>query len=158
MRVNSNTILSQYNIDKYHVTNYEVDSNIVEIDSNTFNGCGLLKKVIIPGTVKVIGAGAFESCIRLEDVYLSEGLETVRNEVFSGCKSIRKIDLPNTIKYIGSFCFKDCSSLESIVIPESVEKLGSNLFFRCFCLFKFSWVFFMCYFICLTQITCYTIK
>lgn len=138
MRVNSNTILSQYNIDKYHVTNYEVDSNIVEIDSNTFNGCELLKKVTIPGTVKVIGAGAFESCIRLEDIYLSEGLETLRNEVFSGCKSIKKIDLPNTIKYIGSFCFKDCSSLESIVIPESVEKLGDNLFFRCNRLTKIS--------------------
>ena len=138
MRVDSNTILSQNNIDKYHVTNYEVDSNIVEIDANTFNGCWFLKKVTIPGSVKVIGAGAFESCIRLEDISLSEGLETLRNEVFSGCKSIKKIDLPNTIKYIGSFCFKDCSSLESIVIPESVEKLGSNLFFRCNSLTKIS--------------------
>ena len=109
----------------------DIPSGTIEIDSNTFNGFTSLNKVSIPGSVKVIGAGAFENCSELEEVELSEGVEDIRNNVFSGCVSLKNFVIPNSVKSIGISCFSGCTSLEDLTLGDNLETLGSNALYGC---------------------------
>ena len=75
-----------------------------KIETNAFVEMPKLKKVVLPKTVKVIGAYAFASCPLLSEVVLSEGLETIEDWAFISC-NIESIELPKTIKSVGTNAF-----------------------------------------------------
>ena len=69
----------------------------------------ILKNVIIPSTIDGknivgIGKGAFQHCITIEYLRISEG-----------------------IRYIEDGAFFDCSALKSCLLPQSLVRLGSEL-------------------------------
>ncbi len=73
--------------------------------NSAFSGCGKLKNINLPDTLKSIGASAF-----------------------SGCRSMTKIRLPDSLTSIGDRCFEGCTSLTEITIPKNVKELSKNTF------------------------------
>lgn len=83
-----------------------VEGNIpvAKIEGNSFQEMEKLKKVIIPGSVKVIGAYSFASCKLLREVIIEEGVEVIEDWAFIDC-AIETIKLPSTIKSVGTNAF-----------------------------------------------------
>ena len=51
-----------------------------------------------------------ESC--LEEVVLSEGVETIHSYAFEDCKSLRSINYPSSLKRIEAWAFMGCDQLQ----------------------------------------------
>ena len=58
---------------------------LAKIEPNAFSEMGKLKKVIIPGSVKVIGGYSFANCPNLKEVVIEEGVEIIEDWAFISC-------------------------------------------------------------------------
>lgn len=96
---------------------------VTKIEPNAFAEMDNLKKITIPGSIKVIGAYAFASCPNLDTLVLEEGVETIEDWAFISC-GINKISLPTTLKSIGNNSFLG-NEIKSVV-EEFMTKLSSN--------------------------------
>jgi hypothetical protein len=88
-----------------------------------------LKRIKIPSTVTIIGGFAFCSCCQLEELELSEGIQTIRKSAFNNCESLKHISFPSTIRSIGATAFTKTKSLLTINLPDGMERIGSYAFF-----------------------------
>ncbi len=89
------------------ITEIIIEDGLEEIDERAFSQCKLLKRIVIPSSVKKIGSFAFTGCTSLEEVCLSEGLEVLENTAFNWCHKMTKLHLPSTLveisKHINSY-------------------------------------------------------
>ena len=81
--------------------------------------------------VKEIGANAFRDCYNLNNVTISEGIETIGKEAFQWCSNAVFGTLPSSIRVISGNAFWDCDRIEKLVIPEGVQTLGDAAFGAC---------------------------
>ncbi|MGM9969563.1 MAG: leucine-rich repeat domain-containing protein [Anaeroplasma sp.] len=77
---------------------------VSKIETNAFSEMENIKRIVIPGSVKVIGSYAFASCPNLETIVLEEGVESIEDWAFISC-GIKKISLPETLKTVGANAF-----------------------------------------------------
>lgn len=80
-----------------------IGSGVEGIETEAFCECEYLNRIEIPGSVKELGERAFYDCFSLENVNLSEGLETIDSKVFSGTKAyapIKELTIPLTVTSI----------------------------------------------------------
>ena len=90
-------------------------TTLTEISMGRFNGASNLKKIVLPKTIKFIGACAFSGCSSLETLDLSKtGITRIAGGAFSECTSLKKIILPKSITAIESAVFEGCRQLEQI--------------------------------------------
>ena len=131
---------------------------VTAINDNTFRYCNTIEKVVIPNTVKSIGAKAFYNCTALYDVGIDinqSQLETIKDEAFYNtaittfaitplvtnigagafyaAKQLRIVGIMgNThLTTIGNNAFANCISLEEFEIPSTVTSLGGGIFYAC---------------------------
>ncbi len=131
---------------------------VTAINDNTFRYCSTIEKVVIPNTVKSIGAKAFYSCTSLNDVGIDinqSQLETIKDEAFYNtaittfaitplvtnigagafyaAKQLRIVGIMgNThLTTIGNSAFANCISLEEFEIPSTVTTMGNGIFYAC---------------------------
>ena len=97
------------------------------IKADAFNDCHSITSVVIPDSIKTIGARAFKNCINLEKVTLSNNIEFLYEETFYGCKSLKEIEIPNSVKIIENSVFEDCIKLEKAIISNGLEYLYSDV-------------------------------
>ena len=83
-----------------------VENNIPvsKIEGNSFQEMEKLKKVTIPGSIKVIGAYSFAGCKMLREVIIEEGVEVIEDWAFINC-NIEHIQLPQSIRSVGTNAF-----------------------------------------------------
>ena len=74
----------------------EFPEGITEIGYSSFSGTAL-KKVVIPGTVRLIDGWAFANCYELEEVIIEEGVEEIREGAFYDCPSLVSVTLPASV-------------------------------------------------------------
>lgn len=104
---------------------YTLPTNVKSVDSNAFKE-SLVKKINIPsGELKTIGSNAFGYADELEEVYISEGVEKVRDG-FIYCHSLRHVEIPSSVTVIESGTFFDCTALREVIFkgmtPPEIEK------------------------------------
>ncbi|MDR2828260.1 MAG: leucine-rich repeat domain-containing protein [Acholeplasmatales bacterium] len=109
----------------------DVTEGITEMLDFTFKNAAYVKKVILPSTLKSIGASAFEYCSSLEDINVPDGVITISYYSFSGCISLKEIFLPSSITEILDGAFNGCIALESINLPEQLKVIKNNSFGSC---------------------------
>ena len=85
------------------------------------------KRVELPESVKIIGKGAFERNITLEEIILPEGTEVIEDLAFAGCAAERII-FPETLKSIGSFICAAAKNLDELLLPNSVTSIATYAF------------------------------
>lgn len=98
------------------------DKPVGKIEANTFNNMTNIKRVVVPGTCKVIGAYAFAACSNLEEVIIEEGVETIEDWAFISC-NITTIRLPQSLRNVGNNAFLG-NTIKSDV-DEFMEKMSS---------------------------------
>ena len=91
------------------------------------NGCS---DIVLPDTVKSIGASAFLNCTSMRTIIMP-GVTNISQSSFSGCGSLTSIRIPEGLTEIPYGAFKDCGSLRNVEIPESVRSIGSYAFDNC---------------------------
>ena len=72
-----------------------------------FEGCGLLREIVIPDGVAVIGANAFHNCAALESVTLPKSLYAIRSGAFSGCARLKNLNMSNVPELIAQDAFRN---------------------------------------------------
>lgn len=65
----------------------------------------VLKKIILPPTIKEIEDNAFLMCKSLESINLPEGLISIGKKAFYGCTGLKTLYIPNSVISIGMLCF-----------------------------------------------------
>ena len=127
-----------------NVKSIELNDGLTYIGTLAFSG-SKIESLMIPDTVKSVGAGLCNSCSLLKAVHLPDSV-TVLADVpvekkeqslsngmgfFENCTSLEQIDLPAHLTEIGESAFYGCEKLNEIVIPESVQKIGHSAFGWC---------------------------
>lgn len=105
------------------IPSYVDGKKVTIIDYSSFNGIDTLKKVVIPGTVKIIKQAVFSGCVNLEEIIIEEGVEEIQNGAFEYCK-ISMITLPDSLISIGS-CFVECLNLNEVNIGKNLMEITS---------------------------------
>lgn len=84
-----------------------------------------------PNTIAEIGVGAFESCVYLASVQMTENLRIVKNAAFKGCTSLSTISIPSMVTEVGGYAFENCSRLNSVNLPMFIPEIGYCTFKNC---------------------------
>lgn len=124
-----------------------------EIASNAGVRC-MLGDVVLPSSIKSIGAFAFQKsiidkmdlsnttiteirestfnrCI-INKLVLSKSIEIIRNKAFRKCRMEEKLELNEGLMEIEDSAF-ELSRLKGIKMPNSLKKIGNEVFFGCRC-------------------------
>jgi hypothetical protein len=110
------------------------DRPVDEIAEHCFRGNNHVEKVVIPDTVKTLGAHAFGSCPRLREVTFGEDseLNSIGNGCFGANVSLARIEIPPSVTTIGDSAFEDASLKCEALFPEdsALESIGERAFSR----------------------------
>lgn len=106
----------------------EIAEGITTIGKSAFAGCGELRSVVLPKSLKTIESKAFEKCACLESVTMFDGIESIGANAFKGCGKLKSIELPHNLKAIPAGLFKDCKLLEAVIINEQCSTIGGSAF------------------------------
>ena len=105
---------------------------VTKLSSNSentiFANQGTIKNVIIPDSVKTIGAYTFYSCRNLETVEIPNSVETIEDFAFQYCLGLLYINIPDSVTNIETGAFSH-TGLSSIEIPNSVKNIGTAAFY-----------------------------
>lgn len=89
---------------------------ITELEENAFKHSNI-HSVILPNTITVIGASAFESCYALDEISCADDGTVYRNR------------LPDVL-LINEKCFMNCERLKKLILPDSVLRIKDFAFGR----------------------------
>ena len=127
-----------------HTWNQEVwlSTSCVLTERRSFYECWLLRKVVIPKSVKILGEETFYECRNLKEVKfeggselkeiqercfsfvgiteirIPDGCETLQTNVFKVCPLLTHVYLPRALKVVNTKLFEGCTSLTTISLPE----------------------------------------
>ena len=135
-------ISSNYNILKY-LPNYSVavtlplnltkikeiiiSEGIIELEDNFYKNCMRLNKIILPNSLKKIGAYAFYGSLSLQNIEIPDGVTYLGNFAFGRCRFLKNVKLSNNLEIISNGCFF-MSQMKEITIPASVEVIRDEAF------------------------------
>lgn len=103
---------------------------VTEIESEGFKLVEVFNSLIIPDTVKKIGANAFTFCPDLKTLEMGNGVEQLGQNAFLGCKKLKNVTLSNKLTEISMGAFQNCA-IETVYIPSSVQSIKENAFAVC---------------------------
>ena len=104
-------------------SSYSYDLNVDSFSSKILT-------IVIPNTVKRVGAYAFTNYHRLY-IILPDSIEFIGDSAFENCINVKASnDLPN-LNYIGDYAFYGCTDLERIKLPDTITHIGKNPFANC---------------------------
>ena len=101
-----------------------IKKGVTAIADFAFEGCKKLKEIILPSTLKKIGACAFEGC-PIKNITIPKSVKKLGEGVFGNCKKLESITMPGNIGIIkdedpdyeyqpGSFLGRKCNSLKKV--------------------------------------------
>ena len=87
--------------------------------------------VVLPNSVKVIGAKAFYNSDTLVTLECNEGLTTIKEKAFEGCKALNSVYFPNSLAHIEDDAFYNCLVLNEVMIEKGLLSIGTYAFSKC---------------------------
>ena len=75
-------------------------------------------EIILPDTVKTVGANAFYNCFGLQKVTLG-GVESIGANAFANAKNLKSVVAGTSLKTVGANAFADCDALEKVEISDA---------------------------------------
>ncbi|MBR5682983.1 MAG: leucine-rich repeat domain-containing protein [Ruminococcus sp.] len=101
------------------------------INSTSFAQHKLIKKIVIPDSVTLIGSLAFLES-GLTSVKMSRSITFIASGAFKNCTELTDITFPDALQKIGPEAFNGCKSLKRIVLPASLKELvDTSIFANC---------------------------
>lgn len=73
---------------------------------------------------------AFDGCVNLTEIKLSDGIEKIGENAFNGCKNLVNISIPQTVTKILKNAFNGCTSLSANVLSQAtaLTEIGESAF------------------------------
>ena len=105
-------------------------SSVKRIGAYAFMECGLIS-VLFSNSLISIGKGAFSCARSLESIVIPDSVTTIGDLAFYTCTSLKSIKLSKNIKIIGKEVFSCDKNLENIEIPSGVTKIDDWAFDHC---------------------------
>lgn len=93
---------------------------VTEIDDGAFQNRGCVRAVLLPASLKVIGAWAFSYMDGLEYVMIPAGLRSLGSNAFTGTQNLHQVRLPRRLREIGNDPFEKSSAIDLCVALDSV--------------------------------------
>ena len=132
-RIENNILIEYYPQDtnkfwfkiKKHIV--KIPDNVIEIADRAFEKCMDIKAVIIPKSVKRIGAYAFYDS-HIETLIIEDGVEVIEERAFASCKFLSNIYLGSSIKILKKGAFQWCANISTILLPKNTEELYDEVF------------------------------
>ncbi len=90
-----------------------------------------ITKIVLPDTIQLIGAGAFQCMEELREINIPAGVREIGEAAFAACAALRTLTIPPNVKRIGKKAFLGCAALETVYISEGVEELEAGVFAKC---------------------------
>ena len=75
-----------------------------------------------------IGDQAFSGCIALNEIVISNCLETIGASAFRDCRSLRQASLGEHVGFLGNFAFGGCRVLENVHFDGPMPCFGADVF------------------------------
>ena len=109
------------------------ESFVEYIRNRSFSDCKNLESIIIPKSVKSIGAKAFLNCLLIESFSLPPLIKSINEFTFCGCMELKSFIIPEDISlcFIGVQAFAYCYKFESFTIPKDIDIIGERAFYQC---------------------------
>ena len=104
---------------------------VTAIAPKAFEGMTALRRVILPGTLRMIGEMAFTGCTGLESIVIPGGVVKIGTLAFAKCAALGRVRIEPGVQTLGPSCFSKCLSLSRVDMPASVQSLGGGVFFGC---------------------------
>ena len=107
-------LLPTFNVrPSYHFTEYllnecklnPLDYFEYKIPDWAFSGCFPDDKLVVKGSIKIIGKDSFSFNDELLALELQKGVEVIEHDAFAGCTKLQAISLPGTLKRIDDKAF-----------------------------------------------------
>lgn len=102
-------------------------TGVTTIPAEEFSGCAF-ETIVLPTSIKTIGASAFFECKKLTAITLPNTLESLGKQAFASCSALKNVHsttakntLPSGLKVIKEQAFLDDTSLEEITIPSFAD-------------------------------------
>lgn len=103
----------------------------IKISDHAFIGLKGLTKIVIPGSVKSIGYGAFRQCNNVTTVEIQDGVESIGDYAFQPCASLENVSIAGTVNKIGMCAFKSCQKLKNVTLQNGIKEIGYYAFCDC---------------------------
>lgn len=104
---------------------------VTSIGLRAFQNCINLSSVTISNNVTSIDNCAFDGCTSLTNVTISNSVTEIGYLVFGKCTSLKNVEIPSSVTSIGWYAFSGCTGLTSVTIPSSVTEIGYGAFCDC---------------------------
>ena len=134
--ISSNTATNIFQ-DCFNLKNVSL-SKESSIPGGMFRQCSSLERIVLPLGSNRIGVGSssyqgssFETCYKLSDVTIPEGIEYISASTFKDCDLLEHIKFPSTLLKIEGSCFSACNLMGDIDIPASVIEIMNSAFYQC---------------------------
>ena len=89
-----------------------------------------VKRFVLPDSVEEIAFEAFgESSV--ESINIPYGVKRINDYAFNFCVNIKEIEIPKTVEFIDSKAFNLCHNLKKIVIPAEVKYIADDALSDC---------------------------
>lgn len=103
----------------------EIPEGVLAIEGAAFKKYDILKRVILPKSLKRIGSHAFCGCSGLKEISIPEGVEVLECGAFKYCENLTEIELHEGLKIISDTVLHG-TGVERLELPASVRVLGNN--------------------------------
>ena len=100
---------------------YTIPSTVTKIAENAFLYTSLTK-IVIPNTVRELGADAFSFSENLKTLVFGKGITTIPERCCYSSSKLSSVTIPEGITTIKESAFQGCPSLKTITLPRSVIK------------------------------------
>ena len=117
--------------DNYLITSVLLPDSLTVIGAGAFERSQILEKVVFPKSLKYIKDAAFRFCWKLKDIQLPEGLVYIGADAFRKCRSVTELVIPDSVKFIGSNAFYKCINLKKVILPAHLTGITSGMFRHC---------------------------
>ncbi len=119
---------------------------VTSVSQYAFQYCLKITEIVIPDSIKEIGAGAFMGCDSLESVTFGNGIRNIFERAFKNCDKLVSVDIGNVENWCGiifenyqsnplhnseASLYLDGVRVSHLVIPDGVEKIEQFAFASC---------------------------
>lgn len=91
----------------------------------------MLRRIVLPESVKMIGTACFRDCAQLKSIKLPSKITYLSEALFRGCTNLKYVIVHEGVTEMQEAVFRECSSLEEIVMPTTLSRMTEGGFYGC---------------------------
>lgn len=101
---------------------FPAGSKLTQIGNEAFDRCRQLQEVILPEGLQIIWRDAFSGCGKVKKINLPNTIRTIDDFAFQEMHSLEEITLPKNLQYLGRSPFLRCDKLRRIIYPGTIRE------------------------------------